>query len=71
MRKYEIQTTLLLSLATTIAFADPIDTDGPNFVASSEVVPAGRFQYEFDIGAYGSSTNGAQQQLTQSPLLLK
>ena len=27
---------------------EPIDTDGPDFVESSEVVPAGRFQYEID-----------------------
>lgn len=26
----------------------PIDTDGPDFVESSEVVPRGRFQYELD-----------------------
>ena len=29
--------------------AEPIDTDGPDFVESSEVVPRGRFQYEIDV----------------------
>ena len=31
--------------------ADAIDTDGPDFVESSEVVPDGRFQYELDARA--------------------
>ncbi len=34
---------------------EPIDTDGPDFVESSEVVPRGRFQYELDARARESS----------------
>jgi hypothetical protein len=35
--------------------ADAIDTDGPDFVESSEVVPDGRFQYELDARARETS----------------
>jgi hypothetical protein len=54
------------------AFAlDPIDTDGPDFVESSEVVPMGHFQYEVDM----TSTNGryAAPPITiiSTPALLK
>jgi len=31
--------------------AEPIDTDGPDFVESSEVVGKGRFQFEADVTA--------------------
>lgn len=50
---------------------EPIDTDGPDFVESSEVVPKGYFQYELDLGSANGSNNGAQQHLTDTPLLLK
>jgi hypothetical protein len=33
---------------------EPIDTDGPDFVESSEVVPKGHFQYEIDFTSVGS-----------------
>ena len=40
----------LLSAASVLA-VEPIDTDGPDFVESSEVVPVGRLQYELDLSA--------------------
>jgi hypothetical protein len=45
----------LLSACGNVLAADPIDTDGPDFVESSEVVPEGRFQYELDARARESS----------------
>jgi hypothetical protein len=50
---------------------EPIDTDGPDFVESSEVVPAGHFQYELDMGSALESGNGSRRALTSTPLLLK
>jgi hypothetical protein len=50
---------------------EPIDTDGPDFVESSEVVPLGYFQYELDMGSANGSKNGVQLHLTDTPLLLK
>ena len=39
-----------LSILATDAFAlDAIDTDGPDFVDSSEVVPKGQYQYEVEL----------------------
>lgn len=50
--------------------ADPIDTDGPDFVESSEVVPMGRFQYEVDLtGVRNRATSASPSTLT--PALLK
>jgi len=45
----------LLSAGGNVLAAEPIDTDGPDFVESSEVVPEGRFQYELDARARESS----------------
>jgi hypothetical protein len=50
---------------------EPIDTDGPDFVESSEVVPTGHFQYELDMGSALESGNASQKALTSTPLLLK
>ena len=36
---------------SSVLAEDAIDTDGPDFVESSEVVPKGRFQYEVDVMA--------------------
>lgn len=38
----------LLLIAVTAHALNPIETDGPDFVESPEVVPAGHFQYEID-----------------------
>lgn len=50
---------------------EPIDTDGPDFVESSEVVPQGYFQYELGLGSSLSSRNSQQARLTDTPLLLR
>jgi hypothetical protein len=66
---------LLLAGVSILVFdaraLEPIDTDGPDFVESSEVVPAGHFQYELDVGSALDSSNGSQKALTSTPLLLK
>ena len=50
---------------------EPIDTDGPDFVESSEVVPKDRFQYELDMGSSNGSISGAQIKQLNTPVLLK
>lgn len=50
---------------------DPIDTDGPDFVESSEVVPAGRFQFELDVARELESRNGGLPANAATPLLLR
>lgn len=57
--------------STCVRAVDAIDTDGPDFVESSETVPLGRFQYELDLGAAGASKNNATPYQTSTPLLLK
>ena len=50
---------------------DAIDTDGPDFVESSEVVPKGRFQYELDVTSVKNRRSKAESPATATPLLLK
>jgi len=50
---------------------DPIDTDGPDFVESSEVVPRGRFQYELDINRERNGRVVPAMTTTTTPVLLK
>jgi len=58
------------TMESALLAAEPIDTDGPDFVESSEVVGKGRFQYEADLqlqrnrGTFANDT-------TSTPLLLK
>jgi hypothetical protein len=69
-----IRSLFLFTFALPVCSAwalEPIDTDGPDFVESSEVVPAGHFQYELDVGAALDSGNASQKALTSTPLLLK
>ena len=40
---------------------EAIDTDGPDFVESSEVVDQGHLQYELDASAANASNNAAQK----------
>ena len=40
---------------------EAIDTDGPDFVESSEVVDQGHLQYELDASADNASNNAAQK----------
>jgi hypothetical protein len=63
---------LCLSLIGSHVLAlEPIDTDGPDFVESSEVVPKNYFQYELGMGAASGSKNSIQSALTSTPLLMK
>jgi hypothetical protein len=50
---------------------EAIDTDGPDFVESSEVVDQGHLQYELDASAANASNNAAQKKLSSTPLLIK
>lgn len=50
---------------------EPIDTDGPDFVESSEVVPLRYIQYELGLGSSSASSNSAQSSTTDTPLLLR
>jgi hypothetical protein len=50
---------------------EPIDTDGPDFVESSEVVPIGRVQYELDAAFTKSGRTGLQAPRLATPLLMK
>jgi hypothetical protein len=53
------------------AFAlDPIDTDGPDFVESSEVVPKGHFQYEVDA-TWAKNRPSTESASFSTPTLLK
>jgi hypothetical protein len=74
MRARSLRTGGLLAwvlLAPAAHALDPIDTDGPNFVGSSEVVPAGHFQYELDTTSQSGSRSGTQTASFSAPLLLK
>jgi len=51
--------------------AEPIDTDGPDFVESSESVPQGRFQYEIDFMAVHDRRSGRNGSAFSTPSLLK
>lgn len=58
-------------LAPAAHALEPIDTDGPNFVGSSEVVPTGHFQYGLDMTSASDSRSGSQTANVSAPLLLK
>ena len=51
--------------------AKPIDTDGPDFVESSEVVGKGRFQFEADVVSERDRRNSAHVTTTSTPTLLR
>jgi hypothetical protein len=50
---------------------EPIDTDGPDFVESSEVVPMGHFQYEVDVTSVRDSHSVPHTTTISTPTLLK
>jgi hypothetical protein len=50
---------------------DHIDTDGPDFVDSSEVVGKGRFQFEANLQYQQQNTGATHQQLIGAPTLLR
>ena len=62
---------LLLVANAAPAAPPPIDTDGPDYVESSEVVPRGRFQYEVDLTSTAASPPGRAGPTTSTPALLK
>jgi hypothetical protein len=51
--------------------ADHIDTDGPDYVESTEVVGARRFQFETGPYLRNDTRNGARLRAGSTPLLLK
>jgi len=51
--------------------ADHIDTDGPDYVESTEVVGAGRLQFETGPYLRNDTRNGARLRTSSTPLLLK
>jgi hypothetical protein len=62
----------LLAFFTQPACAlDAIDTDGPDFVESSEVVPRGHFQYELDVNVERNRRVAPKDTVTTTPALLK
>jgi hypothetical protein len=50
---------------------EPIDTDGPDFVESSEVVPKGHFQYEVDLTAVRDRRSDPHATTISTPTLLR
>jgi len=62
---------LALSVGTCAVAEDHIDTDGPDFVDSSEVVGKGRFQFEANLVYQLQSSGATQQQLIGTPTLLR
>ncbi len=50
---------------------ETIDTDGPDFVESSEVVPRGHFQYEVDMTSVSNRRSARPGTMTATPALLK
>ena len=61
---------LLLRFPAAFA-AGPIDTDGPDFVDSSEVVGKGRFQFETDVIYDRNKPNSAYRKTITTPTLFK
>jgi hypothetical protein len=62
---------LCCALCVTARAADRIDTDGPDFVESTESVAKGRFQFETGPQISSDRRNGAHLTTTTTPLLLK
>jgi hypothetical protein len=50
---------------------EPIDTDGPDFVESSEVVGKGRFQFEANAASERDRRDGIRRTTTSTPTLLR
>jgi hypothetical protein len=59
-----------ISLGTAWS-AKPIDTDGPDFVESSEVVGQGRFQFEADVVAERDRRHSTRRTTLGTPTLLR
>jgi hypothetical protein len=61
----------LLLIALPGHALEPIDTDGPDFVESSEVVAMGHFQYEVDVTSIYDSRSIPHTTTISTPTLLK
>lgn len=71
LKKWKIIPIFLIVIIGNAYSIEPIDTDGPDFVESSEVVPQGYIQYELDFGGSTSSQNLSQPNTTDTPLLIR
>jgi hypothetical protein len=72
LRERSTAVALFLCLASFRVFATgSIDTDGPDFVESSEVVGEARFQYEADVMSERDHRNSSRMARTSAPILLK
>jgi hypothetical protein len=61
----------LMCFARTALAAEPIDTDGPDFVDSSESIGKSRFQYEADIESQDDRRGSTDVRTTSTPILFK
>jgi hypothetical protein len=61
----------LLLIAVPADALEPIDTDGPDFVESSEVVPLGHFQYEIDMVSVQDRRSDPYTAKFSTPALLR
>jgi hypothetical protein len=70
------QTLLTTGLLAMCAFSaraeeEPLATDRPDFVESSDVVGAGRFQIETSVAFERSKVDGTREKLRATPTLLR
>ena len=61
---------LALCLVHTVRAEEPISTDRPDFVESSDVVGKGRFQLETGFSSERNKADGVKERLTTTPTLL-
>ncbi len=61
----------LLLVALPARALEPIDTDGPDFIESSEVVPTGHYQYEVDMTSVRDRRSAPATTTISTPTLLK
>ena len=61
----------VFTAAHEVRAGKPIDTDGPDFVESSEVVGKGHFQFEADVVSERDRRSATRGTTTSSPTLLR
>jgi hypothetical protein len=71
VKRWYVLACVLSGLRLSAHAVEPIDTDGPDFVESSEVVPTGRFQYEVGWTSLSQSSVAPDSALVATPMLLK
>ncbi len=71
MKRLLVLACVLSVLGVPAHAVEPIDTDGPDFVESSEVVPMGRFQYEVGWTSLSDSPAAPGSALMATPMVLK